>query len=397
MRLKDISISNLLRRKGKVFFLTLGLTIGITTVVTLLTITRMMNEDISNKLDALGANIIILPQSDDLSLSYGGMSLGGVAFDTQTLKDADVPKIRQIEVRENVSTISPKIIGVVQIEGKKVPLMGVLFQEETRLKKWWKVRGTVPKSQDEVLLGHEVAVKLFKSTGDPLVIDGKRVRISGILDETGSQDDFLILGELAFAQGVLKRPGALSLIEVSAFCISCPIEEIVRQISKELPHAKVTAIKQTLETKMEALGHFKKFSVGISVIVLLIGGLIVFTNMMASVNERKREIGIFRAIGFRKSHVVRIIFLEAFIIGLIAGMTGYILGIGVSQVIGPMITGTKGVRVFIDPLLAIGAVFLSAFIGILSSAYPALHASKMDPTEALRALIKMHRGWRLEV
>ena len=386
MRLKDISISNLLRRKGKVFFLTLGLTIGITTVVTLLTITRMMNEDISNKLDALGANIIILPQSDDLSLSYGGMSLGGVAFDTQTLKDADVPKIRQIEVRENISTISPKIIGVVQIEGKKVPLMGVLFQEETRLKKWWKVRGTVPKSQEEVLLGHEVAVKLFKSMGDPLVIDGKRVRISGILDETGSQDDFLILGELAFVQGVLKKPGALSLIEVSAFCMSCPIEEIVRQISKELPHAKVTAIKQTLETKMEALGHFRKFSIGISVIVLLIGGLIVFTNMMASVNERKREIGIFRAIGFRKSHVIRIIFLEAFIIGLVAGMTGYVLGMGASQVIGPMITGTKGLRIFIDPLLAVGAVFLSAFIGILSSAYPALHASKMDPTEALRAL-----------
>lgn len=386
MRLKDISISNLRRRKGKVFFLTLGLTIGITTVVTLLTITRMMNEDISNKLDALGANIIILPRSDDLSLSYGGMSLGGVAFDTQTLKDADVPKIREIEVRENISTISPKIIGVVQIEGKKVPLMGVLFQEEIRLKKWWKVRGRVPRSQEEVLLGHEVAVRLFKSAGDFLAINGKRVRISGILDETGSQDDFLLLGELAFVQGVLKKPGALSLIEVSAFCITCPIEEIVSQISKELPHAKVTAIKQALETKMETLGHFKKFSIGISVIVLLIGGLIVFTNMMASVNERKREIGIFRAIGFRKSHVVRIIFLEAVIIGLIAGMAGYVLGIGVSQVIGPMITGTKGLRIFVDPLLAIGAVFLSAFIGILSSAYPALHASKMDPTEALRAL-----------
>jgi putative ABC transport system permease protein len=309
-----------------------------------------------------------------------------VAFDTQILKDADVPKIRQIEVRENISTISPKIIGVVQIEGKKVPLMGVLFQEETRLKKWWRIRGTVPKGQEEVLLGNEAAVKLFKSTGDPLAINGKRVRISGILDETGSQDDFLILGELAFVQGVLKKPGALSLIEVSALCITCPIEEIVRQISKELPHAKVTAIKQTLETKMEALGHFKKFSIGISVIVLLIGGLIVFTNMMASVNERKREIGIFRAIGFRKSHVVRIIFLEAFIIGLIAGITGYVLGVGVSQVIGPMITGTKGLKIFIDPLLAIGVVFLSAFIGILSSAYPALHASKMDPTEALRAL-----------
>jgi putative ABC transport system permease protein len=84
--------------------------------------------------------------------------------------------------------------------------------------------------------------------------------------------------------------------------------------------------------------------------------------------------------------VVRIIFLEAFIIGLIAGITGYVLGIGVSQVIGPMITGTKGLRIFFDPLLAIGAVFLSAIIGILSSLYPALHASKMDTTEALRAL-----------
>jgi len=386
MRLKDISISNLRRRKGKVFFLVLGLTIGITTVVTLLSITRMMNEDISNKLDALGANIVILPRSDDLSLSYGGMSIGGVAIDTQTLKDADVPRIRQIEVRENISTVSPKIIGVVEIEGKKVLLMGVLFQEETRLKKWWKVHGTLPKSQEEVLLGNEVAVRLFKSTGDQLTMNGKRVRISGILDETGSQDDFLILGDLAFVQGVLKKPGALSLIEVSAFCITCPIEEIVRQISKELPHAKVTAIKQTLETKMEALDHFKKFSIGISVIVLLIGGLIVFTNMMASVNERKREIGIFRAIGFRKSHVIRIIFLEALIIGLIAGMAGYVFGVGVSQIIGPMITGTKGVKIFIDPLLAIGAVFLSAFIGILSSVYPALHASKMDPTEALRAL-----------
>ena len=243
-----------------------------------------------------------------------------------------------------------------------------------------------PRIREEVLLGNEVAVRLFKSTGDTLPINGKPVRISGVLDETGSQDDFLIFGDLNFVQEAMKKPGALSLIEVSAFCNTCPIEEIVRQISKKLPHAKVTAIKQTLQTKMEALDHFKKFSVGISIIVLLIGSLIVFTNMMASVNERKREIGIFRAIGFRKSHVVRIIFLEALIVGLIAGIVGYLFGLGVSQIIGPMITGMKGGKIFIDPLLAIGAIFLSSLIGILSSAYPAIHASKMDPTTALRAL-----------
>jgi len=386
MRLKDISINNLRRRKGKLFFLILGLTIGITTVVTLISVTRMMNEDISRKLDEFGANILIIPRTDDLSLSYGGMNIGGVSIDAQTLKDSDIPKIRQIEVRENVSIVSPKLIGVIEIDGKKVPLMGVRFEEESRLKRWWKIHGGEPKNRDEVLLGSEVAVRLFKSTGDTLSINGKPVRISGVLDETGSQDDFLILGDLAFVQEAMKKPGILSLIEVSAFCNTCPIEEIVKQISQKLPYAKVTAIKQTLQTKMEALDHFKKFSVGISIIILLIGSLIVFTNMMASVNERKREIGIFRAIGFRKSHVVRIIFLEALIVGFIAGIVGYLLGLGASQVIGPMITGMKGEALVIDPWLAIGAIFLSSLIGILSSAYPAIHASKMDPTTALRAL-----------
>jgi putative ABC transport system permease protein len=386
MRLKDISINNLRRRKGKVFFLILGLTIGITTVVTLISVTRMMNEDISRKLDEFGANILIIPRSDDLSLSYGGMNIGGVSIDAQMLKESDVPKIREIEVRENVSTVSPKLIGVVELEGKKVPLMGIRFEEELRLKKWWKIRGAEPKSRDEVLLGNEVAVRLFKSPGDHLTIHGKPMKITGVLDETGSQDDFLIFSDLSFVQEATKKSWALSLIEVSAFCNTCPIEEIVRQISEKLPHAKVTAIKQTLQTKREALDHFKKFSVGISIIVLLIGSLIVFTNMMASVNERKREIGIFRAIGFRKSHVVRIIFLEALIVGLIAGIVGYALGLAVSYIIGPMITGVKGGTLFVDPLLALGAVLLSSLIGILSSAYPAIHASKMDPTTALRAL-----------
>jgi putative ABC transport system permease protein len=386
LRLRDISINNLRRRKGKVLFLILGLTIGITTVVTLISITRMMSEDISNKLDEFGANILVIPRSDDLSLSYGGLNIGGVSVDTQTLHDSDIPKIRQIEVRENISTVSPKLIGVVELEGKKILLTGVLFQEEVRLKKWWKVHGDIPKSRDEILLGNEVAVRLFKSTNDSLTINGKTVRISGMLDETGSQDDFLIFGNLAFVQEALKKPGALSLIEVSAFCISCPIEEIVSQISKVLPHAKVTAIKQTLQTKMEALSHFKKFSLGLSVIVLLIGGLIVFTNMMASVNERKREIGIFRAIGFRKSHVIKIVFLEAFIVGLIGGGAGYLLGIGISTALGPILTGIKGRGVSMDPVLAVGVVFLSVTMAILSSIYPAIHASKMDPTSALRSL-----------
>jgi len=385
MRLRDIAISNIRRRKSKFFFLVFGLTVGITTVVSLISMTRMMNDDLSNKLDAFGANILIIPRSEDLALSYGGMSFGGVSIDVQNLKETDLPKIRNIEVRDNVNMVSPKLIGVVEIEGKRVPLMGVLFDEELRLKKWWKIHGARPKARDEVLLGNEAAVQLFKSAGDSLSIERRGVKVAGVLDETGSQDDFLIFADLKFVQDVMKKPGFLSLIDVSAFCNTCPIEEIVRQISKELPHAKVTAVKQTLETKMETLNQFRKFSLGISVIVLLIGGLIVFISMMASVNERKREIGIFRAIGFRRSHVVRIIFLEALIVGGLAGLLGIVFGLGVSMAVGPVITGVKS-GVVVDPLLGIGVLLLSAGIGILSSAYPAFQASKLDPTVALRSL-----------
>ena len=386
MKLKDISLNNLRRRKGKFFFLVLGLTIGVTTVVTLTSVTRMMETDISTKLDEFGANILILPRSDDLSLSYGGMSLGGVSLDAGTLKASDLPKIRKIEANENLRVISPKLAGGVEAEGKKAVLMGVIFEEETQLKKWWKIHGSAPRNGGEVLLGNEVSVRLFKSTGETITIDGRQVKVAGVLDETGSQDDFLIFGDLAFTQDLLKRPGMISLIEVSAFCNSCPIDDIVSQISRQLPQAKVTGIKQTLRTRMEALDQFKRFSLGISIIVLLIGGLIVFTSMTASVNERKREIGIFRAIGFRKSHVIQIIFLEALIVGFAAGAAGYGLGLGISHLIGPLMTGVKGAAVQIDPLLAIAALLLSSVTGILSSAYPAVRASRMDPTTALRSI-----------
>jgi putative ABC transport system permease protein len=73
-------------------------------------------------------------------------------------------------------------------------------------------------------------------------------------------------------------------------------------------------------------------------------------------------------------------------VGVMAGIIGYGLGLGVSLLAGPMITGVKGGTIPIDPLLAGGAIFLSVIIGILSSAYPAIHASKMDPTVALRSL-----------
>ena len=101
-----------------------------------------------------------------------------------------------------------------------------------------------------------------------------------------------------------------------------------RQIAEALPGAKVMAIQQVVKSRMEMLAQFTQFSYGISAVILFIGGLVVLVTMMGSVRERTDEIGIFRAIGFRRSHIMRIVFLEAAIVSGAAGVLGYLIGFG---------------------------------------------------------------------
>ena len=94
MKLRDIALNNLRRRKAKVFFLVAGLLVGVAAVVALLTTTSILEEDIAHKMDEFGANIIITPRTEGLSLTYGGLNLGGLSFDTKEISQEDVAKIR---------------------------------------------------------------------------------------------------------------------------------------------------------------------------------------------------------------------------------------------------------------------------------------------------------------
>ncbi|OGL40797.1 MAG: ABC transporter permease [Candidatus Schekmanbacteria bacterium RIFCSPHIGHO2_02_FULL_38_11] len=417
MKLSDIAINNLKRRKGKMIFLTIGLLIGITTIVTLVSITSKMSEDLGKKLDEYGANIIVTPKSDGLSLSYGGVSLGGMTFETKELNIEDIEKINGIKNRKNLSILAPKVIGSGEINGLKVMLVGVDFEKELRLKKWWKKAGYSPqgehhnmegmentetkpatspekseihiidfKRKNDVAAGYEAAKKLGLKVGDEITANNTLLRVTVILEETGSQDDHLIFLNLPLSQKILNKEGKLSMIEISAYCKDCPIEDMVSQISEKLPNAKVTALKQVVQGRIETLNQFKTFSLGISIVVVFIGSLVVFVTMMGSVNERTREIGIFRAIGYRQSHIMKVILLEAFIVSSLAGILGYVIGVGVSTLISSRMFPGIEAGVSFNYLIALGSVLLSVFIGMLASLYPARRAANMDPSEALRAL-----------
>ena len=386
MKLHNISINNLRRRRTKMIFLVLGLVIAVGTVVTLITVSAMMNADIATKLDEFGANILIVPKSDDLSLTYGGLSVSGVSFDVRDLHEEDARKIRTIKNKDNISIVAPKLLNAAKVQKKDVLVVGVDFDAEVRLKKWWSIVGKKPGEPRDALIGSDAKTKLQLGLNQSFEIDGQTFHVTGLLAPTGSQDDGIIFVSLKEAQRLFGKQEQLSLIEIAALCYGCPIEEIVRQTSEKLPGARVMAIRQTIESKMEAMHRFEHFSLGISIVIVLVGALIVFTNMTASVNERTREIGVFRAIGFRQAHIMKIILTEALITSVVAGVAGYFVGLGVSKIVTPMLTMNGGIAISVNYLLLGFSIVLSVMVGLVSSIYPAFKASRLDPTVALRSL-----------
>jgi putative ABC transport system permease protein len=385
MTLKHISVKNLLRRKGKAFFVLAGLVIGVSTVVGIISFVEATTSDINHKLEKYGANILIVPKTENLTLTYGGLSLGGVSFEMQEIRQEELARVNSIKNARNIAAIGPLVLGVANVDSHKVLVAGVDFKVSGILKPWWQLQGKEP-DENGVILGAEAARILNLGTGDHLQIKGRDFAVSGILLPTGSQDDQLVFTRLSTAQSLFDKDGRVSMAEVAALCQDCPIEAMVKQISDAVPGAKVMAIQQVVKGRMEALGQFKKFSYGISGVILLIGSLVVLVTMMGSVRERTDEIGIFRAIGFRRRHIMEIVFVEAAIVSGLAGILGYLLGWGVTKTaVLFFIEGHSGFVPF-NLELATGAFILALLLGLVSSAYPAIIASRLDPTEALRAL-----------
>ncbi|MFH1481344.1 MAG: ABC transporter permease [Pseudomonadota bacterium] len=385
MKLIDISLRHLKRRKTKAFFIFVGLLVGVSAVVSFVSLVRALTHDINHKLDKYGANILIVPKTESLSLSYGGLSLGGVSFAVQEILQEDLLKIKTIKNSANVAAVGPMVLGAIKIGRRDAVLAGVDFQVSRYLRPWWQIQGKQPE-RDEMLLGAEVSRLLGLKVGSSLEINGKKLAVSGVLSPTGSQDDQIVFADLSTAQVILGKEGRLSMAEVTALCTNCPIDDMVKQISEVLPGAKVMAIRQVVKSRMEALGYFNKFAYGLSVLVMFVGGLVVLVTMMGSVKERTSEFGIFRAIGFCRGHVIKLVLFEAGIISAIAGITGYIVGLGITKLAIPFFTHSEGVHVPFDPILGGGICFIAVGLGLLSSIYPAFLAGNLDPNEALRTL-----------
>ena len=428
MRISTIAWANLRRRKSRAALLVAGVAIGIATAVALLTLSRSISEEIGLQLDQFGANIVVVPKSDQLALDYGGVAVAAAAFDVGELTDEDARRIREIPYADRLAVVAPKLLGAVEAGGRKVVVAGVDFESEYALKRWWRVVGEKPAGANELLVGHDAAQALgliepaaedtsrplaptstntvdasqhatmtaeehaamiraapqhFRITRDRLTLGGREFRVAGVLTPTGGREDALVFGELAGVQSLLGRPGRLSLVEVSALCKDCPVEDIVGQIAQQLPAAKVSALQQAVRARAETVGRLTQFGAAVSGIVLLIAALLIFTTTTGAVVERTKEIGVMRAVGFRRAHIVKEMMLEVLAVSALGGALGWAAGALASWALMPYFSQTgRGFEV--DPALAGLALFAALAVGALSSLYPTLRASRLDPSEAVR-------------
>lgn len=415
MRISTLALANLKRRKTKAAFLAVGIALGVGTVVALVGLGGSLQREIGTQMDRFGANIVIVPKGDNLALDYGGVRVSTVAVDAKELHDRDVDAAKAITYGNRLSAVAPKLLGAADIDGKRLMLAGVQFKEERVMKPWWRVEGRTPERGGELLLGAEVAAALGVADApaavDPhagmdmpgmtmpkpvvapqkdrpllretLTVAGETMTVAGVLAPTGGTEDRMVFAPLDTVQRLLKQPGRLSVIEVSALCKDCPIDDIVGQLAAQLPDAKVSAVQQAVRAREQTVGQLGKFSAVIAGVVLIIVGLLTFTTMTGAITERTKEIGVLRAIGFRRSHIARGLAIEVASVCLLGGVLGWAAGTLAAWGALPYFARAEVAPAW-QPALILPAVAGALAIGLLASWYPIRRAARLDPTEAVR-------------
>ncbi len=361
------------------------ITATVAVVTTLYLVTRSARADLEAKVDAYGANIVVVPRTKELPLSYGGVELGGLTYEAQPLTTVDVAVIRTIEEKQNINRVAPKLVDSTQIGDVRLLVVGVDWPEELGLKQWWVIDGRAPTAVTEVLAGDRALERLGLAVGESVSFEGVEFTIVGRLHPTGTQEDDLLFLDLATAQRLWDRPGEVSFVEVSAWCSSCPIETMNAQISVALPQVRVSAMLKAVESREILVGQFQLFGAVLSVLMVLVGCLIVFTSTLGSVRERRGEIGVFRAMGFRQVHVLDIVLTENMALALVGGIAGVALAWAAS---GPMARSVVGVTSSVAPaaLDLVAALAVSLLVVLASSLYPAWKAARLSPMLAMRKI-----------
>lgn len=416
MTILHIALSNLRQRKMKSIFIMLGLAIGIATIVSIYIVLETMKLEMTRQMTDYGANILITADRGELTFSYGGISIPGVLYDVEQLTTENLFAIDKIDSRPMIRAVVPKILGMIPVGGETVIIAGSHLKSEFLIKPWLRIVDFIPETKgtikgndsesamggdklnlnredhtelelnkSEVILGSTVAYTLGLFPSNRIILNGQEFIVKAILEKNGTSEDDQVMMNLLEAQELLGLPNEITTIELAADYTIGSEDELLKQIRTILPDAKVTSLRKALLNRNEVINRLSYFGYCVSIFILLAGMLAAGLGMTTAVHERTREIGVFRAIGFRKSVIQKIIFLEGIMLSLVGGLVGFATGMFLARIIIPILSTIAPSVAWRFDILGISIV-LSLIIGTIASVYPAKQAANLDPSDALRSI-----------
>jgi putative ABC transport system permease protein len=396
MNIYKLVIKDILRRKKRVFYAALGVIIGTMTVVSILTVATAGQARIVNQLEKYGPNLTILPSVSNLNMTLGDLSLGAISIGDNYIDEGKLPEIRTItdnKIREalkiddqgDIATIAPKLYVNATVNGTNVLVVGVLPPEEMLLRTWWKVeKGSYISGTKDILVGASSSELLGLEPGDEVSVGNASFMVSGILEATGSNDDYQLFVTLPALQQATGKERKISSIDIRALCNACPVENIADAINGAIPGMRAVAVKQVAETEMGMLERINRLMYALAGITLVIGAFGVMNTMMTSVHERIKDIGIMRAVGSSQRQIIAMFLEEAVIVGLLGGVLGYVAGSLLAYVIGPLIF--EGTAVSWVALYFPVSLVVAVLVAVLATTYPAYRATRIRVADSFRSL-----------
>ena len=397
MKLYQIVLKDIMRRKRRVLYAAFGVLIGTMTVVGVLTIAYAGENKIYSQLEKYGANLTIIPEVNSIKAGLGNISLGTVSVGENYIPETVITRVQEIadgEIRQAIkiaddggpiATVAPRLYVNADVRGISVIVAGIDPQPELAIKNWWVIKeGKYLDGENQALVGSITAELLKFKLGDEINLNGTVFNVVGLLEETGGTEDYQIMTPLPDLQSAFDKDGLISTIDVRALCNACPVELIASEIQRNVPGVKALAVKQIANTEMELVSKVNRMMIALAGITLIIGIFGVVNTMMTSVHERTKDIGVMRAVGASRGQIILIFMFEAVLIGILGGILGYLGGTALAYAIGPIIF--EDVSISFLPEFVPVALGLSIAVAGIATVYPAIRATRIKIAEAFRTL-----------
>ncbi len=360
---------NLFRCKTRTLLTILGISIGIATIVTLGVVTEGLKASIEKTLKTGKA---------DFSIAQSGVA-------DLILSTIPEGRVREIEGMKEVKKAVGVLISVYPVGRNPYFLVNGVRAEDIIIGGVKIIEGSIfsKENENEIILGKVASRNLKKKVGDELSLGGRNFKIMGIFETGNVFEDGGAHLSLKTLQRMQQKEDKITMMLVE-LKKGADIEKVTEQIEKDYPELATVKSVEEYSKVDKGMDIVSSASWMISLLAVIIGGIGVMNTMMMSVFERTREIGVLRALGWKRRRILSMILGESFLISIFGALFGSLVGVAAVK----LVLLSPVVRGFIEPVYSIDvfkvALVVALLLGLLGGFYPAYKASRLSPVEALR-------------